>query len=100
MHIQSFNQPTPGDSLMVLNAKLDVIGKNEDNQIINIDDYRHIKKIFGECYTDKDFVMIENIVGFNGKDTKIYHTIDDMINDDVNIINSFYNKIVGRDAVQ
>lgn len=100
MHITSFNRPIPGDSLMVLNAKLQVIGKNEENEIINIDDYIHIKKIFGDCYTDKDFVMIENINGYDGSQSKIYHTIDDMINDDVVVINGFDNKIIGRDAVQ
>jgi len=100
MHIASFNRPIPGDSLMVLNAKLQVIGKNEENQIINIDDYKHIKTIFDSCYTDKDFVMIENINGHNGSDNKIYHTIEDMINDDVMVINGFDNKIIGRDALQ
>ena len=93
MHIASYNRPSPGDDLLVLNSKLKVIGENQENEIINIEDYKSIKRMFENCYRNHDFIMIENINGYS-TESKLYHSVEELEDDDVVVINSFDNKIV------
>ena len=93
MHIASYNRPSPGDDLLVLNSKLKIIGENQENEIINIEDYKSIKRMFENCYSNHDFIMIENINGYS-TESKLYHSVEELEDDDVVVINSFDNKIV------
>ena len=97
MHVASYNRPTPGDSLSTLNAKLKAIGENKESELINIEDYCVVKKMFENCYSKYDFIMEENITGYK-KGSKIYHNVDELEEDDVSIITCFDNKIIGKDV--
>lgn len=95
MHIASYNRPSPGDDLLVLNSKLKAIGENQENEIINIEDYKSIKQMFEKCYSKYNFTMIENINGYS-TESKLYHSIEELEDDDVVVINSFNNEIIRK----